>query len=196
MKLEKIKISKIVQNNGQIEGVPKNPRQWSKEDVDRLARSIEETPELLEARGCIVYPHDGKYIVLGGNMRLAACKQLGKKEVDCVVLDADTSSEKLKEIVIKDNGSFGAWDFDMLANEWDDLPLSDWGVPIPDFEHEEEAKEAVEDDFDEEKDHIEVRCKRGDIWQLGEHRLMCGDSIDLEDVKKIDGGGICRPRIY
>lgn len=189
MKLEKIKISKIVQNNGQIEGVPKNPRQWSKEDVDRLARSIEETPELLEARGCIVYPHDGKYIVLGGNMRLAACKQLGKKEVDCVVLDADTSSEKLKEIVIKDNGSFGAWDFDMLANEWDDLPLSDWGVPIPDFEHEEEAKEAVEDDFDEEKDHIEVRCKRGDIWQLGEHRLMCGDSIDLEDVKKLMGGG-------
>lgn len=133
MKLEKIKISKIVQNNGQIEGVPKNPRQWSKEDVDRLARSIEETPELLEARGCIVYPHDGKYIVLGGNMRLAACKQLGKKEVDCVVLDADTSSEKLKEIVIKDNGSFGAWDFDMLANEWDDLPLSDWGVPVQEY---------------------------------------------------------------
>lgn len=147
MKLEKIKISKIVQNNGQIEGVPKNPRQWSKEDVDRLARSIEETPELLEARGCIVYPHDGKYIVLGGNMRLAACKQLGKKEVDCVVLDADTLPEKLKEIVIKDNGSFGAWDFDMLANEWDDLPLADWGVPVPDFEQEEEAKDAVEDDF-------------------------------------------------
>lgn len=131
MKLEKIKISKIVQNNGQIEGVPKNPRQWSKDDVDRLARSIEETPELLEARGCIVYPHDGKYIVLGGNMRLAACKQLGKKEVDCVVLDADTTPEKLKEIVIKDNGSFGAWDFDMLANEWDDLPLADWGVDTP-----------------------------------------------------------------
>lgn len=191
MEHKRIKLSKLVQNNGQIEGVPKNPRQWTKDDVERLKQSIEETPELLEARGCIVYPLGDKFVVLGGNMRLAACKQLGHKEVDCVVLDADTTPDKLKEIVIKDNGSFGAWDFDMLANEWDDLPLADWGVPVPVFEEEEEKKEAVEDDFDEEKDHIEVRCKRVDIWQLGEHRLMCGDSIDLEDVKKLMGGGNC-----
>lgn len=190
MKHERIKLSKLVQNNGQIDGVPKNPRQWTKDDVERLKKSIEETPELLEARGCIVYPHGEKYIVLGGNMRLTACKQLGHKEVDCVVLDPETSPEKLREIVIKDNGSFGAWDFDMLANEWDDLPLADWGVPVPIIEEVEEKKGAVEDDFDEEKDHIEVRCKRGDIWQLGEHRLMCGDSIDLEDVQKLMGGGL------
>lgn len=188
MKHERIKLSKLVQNNGQIDGVPKNPRQWTKDDVERLKKSIEETPELLEARGCIVYPHEDKYIVLGGNMRLTACKQLGHKEVDCVVLDADTSPEKLREIVIKDNGSFGAWDFDMLANEWDDLPLADWGVPVPIIEEVEEKKEAVEDDFDEEKDHIEVRCKVGDVWELGEHRLMCGDSVDLEQVKKLMGG--------
>lgn len=192
MEHKKIKLSKLVANNGQIEGVPKNPRQWTKEDVEKLKASIEETPELLEARGCIVYPLGDKFVVLGGNMRLTACKQLGHKEVDCVVLDAETSAEKLREIVIKDNGSFGAWDFDMLANEWDDLPLADWGVPVPVFEEEEEKKEAVEDDFDEEKDHIEVRCKRGDIWQLGDHRLMCGDSIDLEDVKKLMGGGIAQ----
>lgn len=133
MKHERIKLSKLVQNNGQIDGVPKNPRQWTKDDVERLKKSIEETPELLEARGCIVYLHEEKYIVLGGNMRLTACKQLGHKEVDCVVLDPETSPEKLREIVIKDNGSFGAWDFDMLANEWDDLPLADWGVPMPDY---------------------------------------------------------------
>lgn len=192
MEHKKIKLSKLVANNGQIEGVPKNPRQWTKEDVEKLKASIEETPELLEARGCIVYPLGDKFVVLGGNMRLAACKQLGHKEVDCVVLDAETSAEKLREIVIKDNGSFGAWDFDMLANEWDDLPLADWGVPVPVFEEEEEKKEAVEDDFDEEKDHIEVRCKRGDIWQLGDHRLMCGDSCDLEDVHKLMGGGIAQ----
>lgn len=190
MEHKRIKLTKLVQNNGQIEGVPKNPRQWTKDDVEKLKASIEETPELLEARGCIVYPFGDKFVVLGGNMRLTACKQLGHKEVDCVVLDADTTPDKLKEIVIKDNGSFGAWDFDMLANEWDDLPLADWGVPVPVFEEEEENKEAVEDDFDEEKDHIEVRCNRGDIWQLGEHRLMCGDSVDLEDVKKLMGGGL------
>lgn len=131
MEHKRIKLSKLVQNNGQLDGVPKNPRQWSKDDVERLKKSIEETPELLQARGCIVYPLDDKYVVLGGNMRLTACKQLGHKEVDCVVLDADTTPEKLKEIVIKDNGSFGQWDFDMLENEWDDLPLGDWGVDIP-----------------------------------------------------------------
>ena len=123
-------------------------------------------------------------------MRLTACKQLGHKDVDCVVLDEDTSAEKLREIVIKDNGSFGAWDFDMLANEWDDLPLSDWGVPMPEIEAVEQKQESVEDDFDEEKDHIEVRCKVGDVWELGEHRLMCGDSIDYEQVKKLMGGGL------
>lgn len=132
MKFGKLKISKLVENNGQIEGVPRNPRQWSKEDVEKLKASIQETPELLEARGCIVYPSGDKYVVLGGNMRLAACKQLGYKEVDCAILDEGTTPDKLREIVIKDNGSFGQWDFDMLANEWDDLPLVDWGIDMPD----------------------------------------------------------------
>lgn len=191
MEHKRIKLSKLVQNNGQLDGVPKNPRQWSKDDVERLKRSIEETPELLQARGCIVYPLDDKYIVLGGNMRLTACKQLGHKEVDCVVLDADTTPEKLKEIVIKDNGSFGQWDFDMLANEWDDLPLAEWGVPMPDIDAVEQKQEAVEDDFDEEKDEIEAQSKLGDIFQLGDHRLMCGDSTDVAQVEKLMGGGNC-----
>jgi hypothetical protein len=79
----------------------------------------------------------------------------------------------------------------MLANEWDDLPLPEWGVPAWDtgnLESVSAPKEVHEDDFDESKDHIEVRCKRGDVWQLGEHRLMCGDSVSLEDVKKLMGG--------
>ena len=104
----------------------------------------------------------------------------------------DTPIEKLREIVIKDNGQFGSWDYDMLANEWDDLPLCEMGVPAwetEDVSGSLEQKEVEEDDFDAEKDHIEVRCKKGDIWQLGEHRLMCGDSINLDDVKKLMGGG-------
>lgn len=116
-------------NTGQIEGVPANPRQWTQADLDRLAASIEETPELLDARGAIVVPHKGKFVVLGGNMRLTAAKKLGLTEMPCAVLPADTPAEKMKEIVVKDNGAFGAWDFDALANEWDDLPLTDWGVP-------------------------------------------------------------------
>lgn len=140
MKFGKLKISKLVENNGQIEGVPRNPRQWSKEDVEKLKTSIQETPELLEARGCIVYPMGDKYVVLGGNMRLTACKQLGYKEVDCAILDEGTTADKLREIVIKDNGSFGQWDFDMLANEWDDLPLGDWGIDMASTVEEKVAK--------------------------------------------------------
>jgi len=182
-----LKITQLSQNSGQIAGLPANPRQWKKADVERLAKSIEETPELLDARPLIVMPHDGKYIVLGGNLRLAALKHLGRKEAPVYVLPDDTSIDKQKEIVIKDNGSFGEWDYDVLANEWDDLPLADWGVPSWETETQEEPG-VSEDDFDEEQDEIHVRCQKGDIWQLGDHRLMCGDSTDLETVKRLMGG--------
>lgn len=128
---ERIAISLIDTNTGQIAGLPANPRQWTRTDLDSLKKSILETPELLEARGCIVIEESGRYVVLGGNMRLAACRELGMKDVPCYILPESTPAEKLKEIVVKDNGSFGAWDFDMLANEWGDLDLVGWGVSIP-----------------------------------------------------------------
>lgn len=145
METRQIKINQIDQNKGQIAGLPANPRQWTRDDVERLAKSIEETPELLEARPLIAVPHDGKYIVLGGNLRLAALKRLGRKEAPVYVLPEDTPIDKQKEIVVKDNGAFGAWDFDMLANEWDDLPLLDWGVPAWDVEQEVEKAEKDEE---------------------------------------------------
>ena len=190
MDITKIKCSKLVMNEGQIDGLPVNPRQWQKDDIERLARSLQETPELFEMRPCIVYPHGDKYIVLGGNMRLTAARSLKLTEVPCVIVPEGTPTDKLKEIVIKDNGSFGEWDYDALANEWDDLPLTDWGVPAWDTEHLEAkpTTEAKEDDFDEDEDEIHVICAKGDVWQLGEHRLMCGDSVDLEQVKTLMGG--------
>ena len=191
MEIKRIRLTDLELNKGQVEGLPSNPRQWGKGELDDLVKSIRETPELLEARGLIVYPHEGKYIILGGNMRFSALREMNEVDAPCYVMPEDTPLEKLREIIIKDNGAFGSWDYDMLANEWDDLPLSDWGVPAWDTENLEEVsapKEVHEDDFDESKDHIEVRCKRGDVWQLGEHRLMCGDSVSLEDVKKLMGG--------
>lgn len=190
MEFQRIRLTDLEQNKGQVEGLPSNPRQWGRKELDDLIKSIKETPELLEARGLIVYPHGGKYIILGGNMRFSALREMNEVDAPCYVMPEDTPIEKLREIIIKDNGSFGAWDYDMLANEWDDLPLPDWGVPAWETDNLEEvsAKEVSEDDFDEEKDHIEVRCKRGDVWQLGDHRLMCGDSVSLEDVKKLMGG--------
>lgn len=186
-----VAIGLLEENKGQIEGLPANPRQWTRMDLDSLKKSIEETPELLEARGCIAVPHEGRFVVLGGNMRLSACRELGMKEVPCYVFPDSTPVAKLKEIVIKDNGSFGAWDFDMLANEWSDLALSDFGVQIPEDwteETNEKEEKAKDDNFDEEKEDIPERCKKCDLWKLGEHLLMCGDSTSLEDVKKLLGG--------
>ncbi len=138
MEIVKLKLADLEPNTGQIPGLPINPRQWTKSDVDQLARSLKETPELFEARPVIAVPHEGKYIILGGNLRYEASKQNKAKEVPAIVFPENTPVEKMKEIVIKDNGSFGAWDMDALANEWDDLPLGDWGVPAWETKGEDE----------------------------------------------------------
>ena len=129
METRRIKLTDLVLNEGQVTGLPTNPRQWTRAELENLKKSLQETPELLEARGILVYPWEGKYLVLGGNMRLSALKALKAKDAPCIVFPEDTPIDKLKEVVIKDNGSFGEWDFDQLANEWGDLPLTDWGVP-------------------------------------------------------------------
>ena len=191
MEIKRIRLTDLELNRGQVAGLPSNPRQWGKGELEDLVKTIKQTPELLEMRGLIVYPYNGKYVILGGNMRYSALREMSAVDAPCMIVPEDTPIEKLREITILDNGSFGSWDYDMLANEWDDLPLADWGVPAWETEDIADSltpKEVEEDDFDETKDHIEVRCKRGDIWQLGEHRLMCGDSVSLEDVKKLMGG--------
>ena len=194
--ITQVKIDKLEPNQGQIPGLPTNPRKWEQEDIDRLAASIEETPELLAARPLIVIASGDSYVVLGGNMRLAALKKLKRKNAPCYILPDDTPVDKMKEIVIKDNGSFGSWDAGALNDEWDDLPLGKWGVPDWGTDDAVEAgssshnSEVKEDDFDKEKDEVETRCKQGDIWALGDHRLMCGDSTDLESVKSLMGGGV------
>lgn len=144
MELKKLKISDVEVNNGQIKGLPANPRQWTQGEFSKLRKSLKETPELFEARGIIVYPINGKYIALGGNMRLEAARANKAKEVPCIVLPTNLTTEKLKEIVIKDNGSFGEWDVDGLANEWDDLPLEEWGYSLGSFSINEEIEESKE----------------------------------------------------
>lgn len=189
-----IDIGLLDPNEGQIDGLPSNPRKWSEDDLSRLEDSIRDTPELLEARGIIVVPRDGRYVVLGGNMRLAAIRGLGRTEAPCIVLPESTPAEKLREIVIKDNGSFGEWDTEALLAEWKDLPLEDWGALL---EKEQSSsvwtkndESAEEDDFDESTDIVETRCKLGELWELGAHRLMCGDSTDTQVLETLMGGGL------
>lgn len=139
MEFQRIRLTDLEHNKGQVEGLPSNPREWTRTDLDHLITSIKETPELLEARGLIVYPYEGKYIILAGNMRFSALREMNEVDAPCYVMPEDTPIEKLREIIIKDNGAFGSWDYDMLANEWDDLPLSDWGVPAWDIKEVESA---------------------------------------------------------
>lgn len=183
-----IDIKKLEVNKGQIEGLPKNPRFIRDDRYEALKKSISDAPEMLSLRELIVYPFNGKYVICGGNMRFRACKDLGHKEIPCKILDADTPVEKLREYTIKDNIAFGNTDWDEIANEWNLEELAEWGDEIPDWGEETDEKEnveAIEDDFDEEKEEIHVICKKGDIWQLGEHRLMCGDSTKEDDVRKL-----------
>lgn len=132
MKITNIEISKLEPNLGQIKGLPTNPRTWTENDVKSLARSLAETPELFEARPIIVVPNGDKFVILGGNMRYEASKMNGSAEVPCIIFPASISIDKMREIVIKDNGSWGYWDYALLDNDWSDNPLQDWGVPEPD----------------------------------------------------------------
>ena len=170
MEITRIRLTDLELNKGQVEGLPSNPRQWGRGELDNLVKSIQETPELLEARGLIVWPYGGKYIILGGNMRFSALREMNAKDAPCYVLPEDTPMEKLREIVIKDNGAFGSWDYDMLANEWDDLPLTDWGVPTPaDWSNEmiDVNLESV-DEIERKKKEFEERMAAGEISEEDE----------------------------
>lgn len=136
MEIQRINIADLEKNVGQIDGLPVNPRQWSRTEIDRIAKSLKETPELFEARPIIAVYHNGKYVILGGNLRYEGARANKAQDVPCVVVPEDMPIAKMKEIVIKDNGTFGQWDFDELANNWDDLPLVDWGVPAWNAEEE------------------------------------------------------------
>lgn len=197
MESQNIQISALELNNGQIEGLPKNPRFIRDNQFEKLKKSIEDFPEMLQYRELIVYPLNGKFVVVAGNMRLRAGQELGFTEFPCKVLPKETTVERLKEITIKDNNSFGEWDFDDLANEWDVDDLEDWGVELPtDWgieENEDEDKdgltaEAKDDNFDTEKETITPRVTKGDIWRLGSHRLMCGDSTNAGHVAELMDG--------
>ena len=192
MKRGKVDISQVCPNEGQIEGLPVNPRLIKDERFRKLVKSIRDLPEMTEARDLLVYPHGGKYIVIGGNMRLRAYRELGWKEVPCCILPEGMPAEKLRKMVIQDNNPFGETDWNMIANEWDVEKLKDWGVDLPvdwDTSEAEEQKEAEEDDFsDEDAEKAEPRVKLGEIWQLGDHRLMCGDSTDAASVALLMGG--------
>lgn len=174
MKTETIKISKIKSN-------PNNPRLIKDDKFFKLVKSIKEFPEMLKLRPIVV---NDDLIVLGGNMRLKACKDAGLKEVS-IIKASELSAEQQREFIVKDNVGFGEWDWNMIANEWDAEQLDDWGLDLPvDFNVVEEAEE---DDY-VEPDNLKVDVVLGDLIEIGEHRLLCGDSTDSDQVAKLMNG--------
>lgn len=182
-----IPLTQIRPNTGQIPDVPKNPRFIRDERYKALQQSIEDCPEMLELRELIVFPHDGVYVTIAGNMRYRALKDAKKQQAPCKILAPDTPAEKLREIAIKDNVPFGNDDHDELANNWDMSELTKWGMELPVWDLKEDEEEAQEDDYEIPND-IQTDIVIGDLFEIGEHRLLCGDSTDSDAVAKLMGG--------
>ena len=176
-----IDITKLEYNEGQIKGLPKNPRYLKESEHDKLKKSLTDSPEFLEYKPLMVYAMDnGNYVTICGNMRLRVANELrldGHSEFDtipCVVLKADTPIEKIKEYAIKDNVQAGNWDWDELANgDWEVEVLQDWGVDCSFLTESEDAdnlekKEKEEKDYSEEivsEYKLEVDCKNEETLQ-------------------------------
>lgn len=160
---------------------PNNPRVIKDDKFKKLVKSIKEFPQMLEIRPIVV---NDQMIVLGGNMRLKACIEAGLTEVP-IIKASSLTPEQQNEFIIKDNVGFGEWEWDVLANEWDVDKLSEWGLDIPDYEPKE--LEAQEDDF-EVPDEVQTDIVLGDLFEIGEHRLLCGDSTDSDQVAKLMNG--------
>ena len=175
MEVKKVKISEIKTN-------PKNPRLIKDDKFRNLVKSIQEFPKMLELRPIVV---DENNIVLGGNMRLKACIEVGVKEI-FIVQANDLTEQQKDEFIVKDNVGFGVWDWDILANEWDTDKLQDWGLDLP-IDLSVEELEAEEDDY-EIPNEIETDIVLGDLFEIGEHRLLCGDSTDSDSVEKLMNG--------
>lgn len=138
---EIISITLLDFNKGQLAGLPKNPRFFRDYRYEAMKKSISDCPEMLELRELIVYPYMGRYIVVCGNLRLRACKELGYTELPCKILAPDVAVKKLREYAAKDNISFGENDTDILQNEWDKSELQDWGMEFEPEKPVEEFKE-------------------------------------------------------
>ena len=172
--LQVIPINQIITN-------PNNPRVIKDDKFEKLVKSIKDFPKMLELRPIVV---NDDMVVLGGNMRLKACKEAGLKEVP-VIKASELTEEEQKQFIIKDNVGFGEWDWDILANEWDAEQLESWGLDIPNFETE--PLEAEDDNFDVELP-ADPKTVLGDLYEIGEHRLLCGDSTQTDTFAKLFDG--------
>lgn len=190
IKRDEIALSDLHPNTGQLEGLPKNPRFIREKKFKLLVKSIEDDPEMMDLRELIVYDTTDErgFVIVGGNMRYEALKELKYETAPCKILPHDFPIEKLRRIVLKDNSSFGETNFDDLLSEWDIEEINAAGIDIPDIEEPEEEDEAKDDCYDVAGNTPKKATSRmGDIYQLGDHLLICGDSTDSRYLDALMG---------
>lgn len=175
----------IYRDLSSIKPNPNNPRKAKPHGVEELAQSIKENPDYFEARPILLSNRTGELIIVGGERRSEAARYLGMDKVPTILIP-NLTEERENELMIIDNVHSGVWD-EIKLESWDKAKLQKWGVDLPKWE--KPAKQVTDDEFNPDEGVITIRCKRGDIWQLGEHRLMCGDSIQLADIQRLIGGG-------
>jgi len=170
----------------EIKPNPNNPRVLRDDKFQKLKQSIKEFPKMLSLRPMVI---DENNVVLGGNMRLRALQELGFTDIDegWVKRSSDLTEDEKKRFIIADNVAFGEWDWDTLANDWEVVDLEAWGLDIPQFDTVEEL-EASEDDYEVPEGGMETDIVIGDLFEIGEHRLLCGDSTDSDAVARLMNG--------
>jgi ParB-like chromosome segregation protein Spo0J len=139
----------------EIKSNPNNPRLIKDNKFKQLVKSIQDFPQMLELRPIVI---DENNMVLGGNMRLKACLEAGLTDVP-VIHANNLSEEKKKEFIVKDNVGYGEWDWDDLANNWDALELTEWGLDIPNFNTEGFADKNKELSLDDVTDSMTITLK-------------------------------------
>lgn len=170
-----------------VKANPNNPRIIKDDKFAKLVKSINEFPQMLNLRPIVV---NDDMVVLGGNMRLKACKEAGLKEIP-IIKASELTEQQQKEFIVKDNVGYGEWDWDDLANNWDVDELQDWGLDIPGFVNEEIIPEVEEDDFDVPEGGIETDIVSGDLFEIGQHKLLCGSSTETDTWQKLFEKELC-----
>lgn len=165
-----------------------NPRIIKTKEFETLCKSVKDNPSYFEARPLILSDRTGQLVVIAGNQRYKAAESLGLKEVPTFLLSGLTK-KKEEEIIIRDNVSNGSWNFDELANSWNQDDLLEWGVELPFLDGKEEAEE---DDF-EIPETVKTKIVLGDLIEIGRHRLLCGDSTQADSYKTLADGDKYKP---
>ena len=179
--MKKSKIEIVYRSTDEIYELMNNPRKITREQMKKLEQSIRDNPDYFEARPIILSDRTGKMVIIAGNQRVRAAAAIGMTEVPTVLLSG-LSEEREREIIIRDNVSNGDWDYDVLASDWAIEDLQEWGVPeIKPYKDIEEVAPAPIDDTN-------ISSVVGSIYQLGDHRLLCGSFEDAKKVRQLFEG--------